>query len=316
MKRILAVVIVLIFFCFVFSGFYVHASESSGGGFRIDRESGGHRFKDGSISGGRPVDYPCDFKVVAQLHTDKVVMNYKYFFTYLEGDGHFNVRTVVIRNVDDTSISVTVYIFSDAPFRIEMKSVMYQTNASPTVQTFDMSVKNVDNDGFYSLMPFSFGGSKLTDYYVIGPNCLRFDNSTMSQSEIHEAMLDTLTLDRDDWDIGSDPYKDDDEKDENGEGGNGNGGGSGDGSGGGNDKPDFDLDFSNILTLIYSIIKALIDFIVSGLNMLLEFANILLEQVGQFSPLIGAIFTFLPEEFITFLLSGIVIMIILGIVKR
>ncbi len=81
-------------------------------------------------------------------------------------------------------------------------------------------------------------------------------------------------------------------------------------------KPDFDIDFSNLFTLIYSIIKALIDFIISVLNMLIEFATLLFEQIGEFSPLIGGVFSFLPEEFITMLLSGITIIVIVGIIKR
>lgn len=308
-----------------------------GGGHHIgDRDTGGHRIGDGYIS----LENSDVFTNLVEngdgtrtLNLRQRILSYygltygfkQQYITHCTGEGFFVQKSYfsVLHDLDQNTMTLSVasYVFSDKEF-----SVVANTggaNYSPEVDVYK---------GIYYYKTISFTGINYYEYqgnhfeiYLQGlSNVTQRNKQLIAEFPTPQDLVDEWGIGDENWGITDDDWHWKDGTGDTGgtgdddDGGGTGGGGSGTGGGGSGDdnKPDFDIDFTNILTLIYSIIKALIDFIVSGLNMLLEFATLLLDQTGQFAPLLGSIFTFLPEEFITFLLSGIVIMILIGIIKR
>lgn len=351
MKRILASFMV---FILVLSVPLTAFADRAGAGTSSEgRAGGGHHLGEREV-GGHRVGFPDE--LLELLPEDATYYDYMYInyeesssncrFSYalsVKGNGRFRYRTmnyVYKGGTKDEYYSIYLYVFSPLPFEYILARSEFYVDSGNIIRTQIVSSgetalkSNLNGKSVYmfSTLVFTGAGLQSSDYaYYIPkfqkaslPNYLKVPVSSVSSTRpvefdwYLEESLDFVLDDYGEPDFspeGDDPlgeYGGDDDGSGTGGGGSGpGGGGSGD-----DNKPDFDLDFSNIFTLIYTILKALIDFIISCLNMLVEFANLLLEQTGQFAPLIGSIFTFLPEEFITMMLSGIVIIIIIGIVKK
>lgn len=302
----------------------VAAYASSGGGHVVERPGGGHQ-----IGGDDDIPEGDAYFRTALMYTSGETVVYREDTFSLIGDGNFTVRTAKVRLSGLPGYyGIIPYIFSDCPFLISSHAYVQRNNEKGDITVYtdnkplNREAEEIildDNSACYYLH-YSIGiwGTKdCTDFTLSAPGVMEFiDDVDLN------VILPTVDTSKDNGGLDSGSGSGSDSGDGGGSGsGDGSGSGNGDDSGGdsgdgGGKLPDFDLDWSNIFTLIYSILKALIDFIAFCLNMLVEFAALLLEQVGQFSSLIGAVFTFLPEEFITMILTGITVIVLMGIVRR
>lgn len=160
-NRIIALLLALLLVTTVLSPIIpVKAQETTVDGVDMtenNAEGGGHQTGaggDGETSGGRPTGNDASFSTYTHYKTingagQHVDAEMTYSF-YLEGDGHFNVRSVDLYVPDTERHDYKVFVFSDKPFNIKITELVIRNG-----ETY------VNNDYVNKVQssPRSFGGS-------------------------------------------------------------------------------------------------------------------------------------------------------------